>query len=87
MNAIFLKMYYLYKICINFVIFYPNIIFFNYININISKKEYIEIDNEFESYLRVNEIPFYHNKTQLKPIALYVSEFNNVSYFKIIQLF
>jgi len=47
----------------------------------------MEVDNEFESYLHENEIPFYYNKTQLKPIVFYDPEFNNVSYFKIFQLF
>jgi len=84
--------HYFLKIWIKFKIFtYTFNIFlyilYKYIYINIDEKISIEVDNEFESYLHENENPFYYNNTQLKSIALYDPEFNNVSHFKIFQFF
>ena len=44
------------------VIFYSNIIFLDHIHINISKKEYIEIDNEFKLNLYENDVSFVDKK-------------------------
>ena len=64
------------------VIFYSNIIFLDYIHINISKKEYIEIDNELKLNLYENDISFINKKTKIKTIAVYYPEYNNISYMK-----
>ena len=64
------------------VILYSNIIFLDYIYINISKKEYIEIDNELKLNLYENDISFINKKTKIKTIAVYYPEYNNISYMK-----
>ena len=64
------------------VILYSNIIFLDYIHINISKKEYIEIDNEFKLNLYENDVSFIDKKTKIKTIAVYYPEYNNISYMK-----
>ena len=55
-------MYYIYIKYTLIVIFYSNIIFFDYIHINISKNEYIEIDNEFKLNLYENDVSFINKK-------------------------
>ena len=68
------------------VIFYSNIIFLDHIHINISKKEYIEIDNEFKLNLYENDVSFINKKTKIKTIAVYYPEYNNISYMKYFNL-
>ena len=79
-------MYYIYIKYTLIVIFYSNIIFFDYIHINISKNEYIEIDNEFKLNLYENDVSFINKKTKIKTIAVYYPEYNNISYMKYFNL-
>ena len=64
---------------------YSNIIFFDFIKINIEKKNLIEIDNEFFLNLYENEKTFPKSKLRFKPIALYYPEYNNISYFRLFK--
>ena len=64
------------------IIFYTNIIYLDNFYINVNKKEFIEIDNEFKINLYEKKIVFENITTKIKPIALYHPEFNNISYIK-----
>ena len=65
-----------------FISFYSVLIFFDYIYLNIVKRELIEIDNEFNLNTFENETLFLNFKSKIKAIALYFPEFNNISYTK-----
>ena len=67
-----------------FSMFYiiSKIIFYEYIHINKSKKNIIETDNILENNLYENDSSFTEYQTQLKPIAFYYPEYNNISYMK-----
>jgi len=65
------------------IIIYSNTIFFDFIKINIEKKNLIEIDNEFILNLYENEKTFIKSKIRFKAIALYYPEYNNISYLKL----
>ena len=60
------------------------IIFYKYIHINTTKKNIIETDNILENNLKVyeNDSSFTEYQTQLKPIAFYYPDYNNISYLK-----
>ena len=58
------------------------IIFYEYIHINKSKKNIIETDNILENNLYENDSSFTEYQTQLKPIAFYYPDYNNISYLK-----
>ena len=64
-----------------FIIF-SNIIFNEYFLININQKLAIEIDNEFKENLYEADISFNKHQTNLKPIAFYYPEYNNISFMK-----
>ena len=64
------------------IILYSIIIFIEYAYINIDKKELIEIDNEFKINYYENEISFFNQETNLKPIAIYHPQYTNISYYK-----
>jgi hypothetical protein len=64
-----------------FIIF-SNIIFNEYFLININQKLAIEIDNEFKENLYEADISFNNYQTNLKPIAFYYPEYNNISFMK-----
>ena len=64
-----------------FIIF-SNIIFNEYFLININQKLAIEIDNEFKENLYEADISFNKYQTNLKPIAFYYPEYNNISFMK-----
>ena len=61
---------------------FSGIIFSNHIHINKTKKIIIEIDNILENYLYENDSSFTEYQTNLKPIAFYYPEYNNISYLK-----
>ena len=63
---------------------YSNIIFFDFININMKKRALIEIDNVFNMDLYENDILFTNFKEKFKVIALYYPEYNTISYRKLI---
>ena len=77
-----LEIYNLYIKYALIIIFYTNAIFLDNIYININKKEFIEIDNEFKINSYEKDITFKYNSTKLKPIALYHPEYNKKSYYK-----
>lgn len=76
---------YIYNYFLKYVCFlfgYSYIIFTDYIHININNKIYIDIDNEFNVSLYEEDILFNNYKTNLKPIAFYHPEYNNISFLK-----
>ena len=64
------------------IIFYPNVIFFDFIFISIEKKELIEIDNELKLNPYENENIIIKFQANFKAIALYYPEYNKISNFK-----
>ena len=79
---IILQIYNLYIKYALMIIFYTNAIFLDYNYININKKEFIEIDNEFKINPYEKDITFKYNSIKLKPIALYYPQYNKKSYYK-----
>jgi hypothetical protein len=65
-----------------FFTFTSFLIFINDIYICIYDKDFIDIDNEIKENFYENDIKFDRYETNLKPIAFYYPECNNVSYFK-----
>ena len=65
-----------------FLFSYSYIFFNKYIYVNIDNGEYINIDNELKVNLYEEEISFKNYRTNLKPIAFYHPEYNNISFFK-----
>ena len=61
---------------------YSGFIFNKYINIDIVKKNIIEIDNKFKIDVYEKDSTFINYTTRLKPIAFYYPEYNNISYLK-----
>ena len=61
---------------------YSYILFFDYIYINIEKKDLIEIDNEINLSFYEKETNFENSHTKIKAIALYYPEYNNISILK-----
>ena len=64
------------------IFLYSNIIFFDFTNLNYTKKIPIEIDNEFKLKLYEKEEKFMKSRTKIKTIAFYYPEYNNISYLK-----
>ena len=58
------------------------IIFYKYIHVNKIRKNIIETDNILENNLYENDSSFTEYQTQLKPIAFYYPDYNNISYLK-----
>jgi len=79
------KQNFIIKYVVIFII-YSYIIFFDYIIINLGKKELIEIDNELKLNLFENETIMIRSKVKLKPIAFYYPEYNNISYIKYFKI-
>ena len=79
---LFFKIYNLYIKYALMIIFYTNTIYLDNFYINVNKKEFLEIDNEFKINLYETETFFENITTKIKPIALYHPEFNNISYIK-----
>ena len=67
---------------VGFIIMYSFSFFIGNIYINLNNKEIIDIDNEFEENLNENDKKFIGERVELKPIALYYPEYNNISYAK-----
>ena len=63
-------------------VIYSKIIFFDFFFISNNKKDLIEIDNEFKPIFYENETTFREIKTNIKAIAFYYPEYNNISYSK-----
>ena len=66
-----LEIYNLYIKYALIIIFYTNAIFLDNIYININKKEFIEIDNEFKINSNEKDITFKYNSTKLN-LLLYI---------------
>jgi len=65
-----------------FIIIYSITFFIRYIYICINNKEIINIDNEFKDTLYEDSNIFNGEISELKPIAFYYPEYNNISYYK-----
>lgn len=59
-----------------------NLLFLEYVYINVSQNKIIEIDNKFKTKLYENDISFKDYETTIKPIAFYHPEYINISYNK-----
>ena len=78
-------MLYIYNYSFKYVYFlfiYSYLFFIDYIFIHNDNKEIINIDNEFTVNLHESDLKFGKYKTNLKPIAFYYPEYNNISYYK-----
>jgi len=64
-----------------FIIIYLILFYYKYIYINIKEIIKVEIDNKFEISLYENNLNFSNYLTDIKPIAIYYPEFNNIKYF------
>ena len=69
-----------------FITIYSIAFFIRNIYICINNKELIDIDNEFKGTLYEDVNKFNANISELKPIAFYYPEYNNISYFKYFRI-
>ena len=67
---------------VGFIFIYSYLFFIDYISNHNDYKEFINIDNEFKLNTYENDITFQNYETNLKPIAFYHPEYNNISFFK-----
>ena len=65
-----------------FIAFYSFSFFISNIYLGNNNNEIVDIDNEFKDNIFENNKKFIGKKCNLKPIALYYPEYNNVSFFK-----